>query len=116
MINKEERKILKAYREMKRCGARQIALVDTDKYRILEKKNKLPFLEESLKGTKYADIVEDYLYYVNLLNTISWHVHEFYDDYIEEVKDEIIRVLTGPGLVKNQGRLEIKNVYDCLYT
>ena len=32
--------------------------------------------------------------------------------YIEEVKDEIIRVLTRPGLVKNQGRLEIKNIYE----
>lgn len=33
--------------------------------------------------------------------------------YTEEVKDEIIRVLTGPGLIKNQGgRLDITKVYE----
>lgn len=32
--------------------------------------------------------------------------------YIEEVKDEIVRVLTGPGLVKNQGRLILNKVYE----
>ena len=33
--------------------------------------------------------------------------------YTEEVKDEIVRVLTGPGIIKNQGgRLEITKVYE----
>ena len=32
--------------------------------------------------------------------------------YTEEIKDEIIRVLTSPGLIKNQGKLVIKNVYE----
>ena len=32
--------------------------------------------------------------------------------YTEEVKDEIVRVLTGPGIVKNQGRLSITRIYE----
>lgn len=32
--------------------------------------------------------------------------------YTEEVKDEIVRVLTGPGIVKSQGRLEITKIYE----
>lgn len=32
--------------------------------------------------------------------------------YIEEVKDEIIRVLTGPGIIKDSGRLELNKIYE----
>ena len=32
--------------------------------------------------------------------------------YTEEVKDEIVRVLTGPGFIKNQGRLTITKIYE----
>lgn len=32
--------------------------------------------------------------------------------YTEEVKDEIIRILTGPSLIKSQGRLTLTNVYE----
>lgn len=32
--------------------------------------------------------------------------------YSEEVKDEIIRVLTTPGLIKQTGRLTIKKIYE----
>lgn len=32
--------------------------------------------------------------------------------YTEEIKDEIIRVLTTPGLIKQTGRLEINKVYE----
>lgn len=32
--------------------------------------------------------------------------------YSEEVKDEIIRVLTTPGLIKQTGRLTINKIYE----
>lgn len=32
--------------------------------------------------------------------------------YTEEIKDEIIRVLTTPGIVKQAGRLEITEIYE----
>lgn len=32
--------------------------------------------------------------------------------YTEEIKDEIIRVLTTPGLIKQTGRLEINKIYE----
>lgn len=32
--------------------------------------------------------------------------------YTEEVKDEIIRVLTTPGLIKQTGRIEINEIYE----
>lgn len=32
--------------------------------------------------------------------------------YTEEIKDEIIRVLTGPGVIKTQGRLTITRIYE----
>lgn len=32
--------------------------------------------------------------------------------YVEEVKDEIVRVLTGPGLIKSAGRLTLNKVYE----
>lgn len=32
--------------------------------------------------------------------------------YVEEVKDEILRVLTGPGLIKSQGRLTVTKVCE----
>lgn len=32
--------------------------------------------------------------------------------YTEEIKDEIVQVLTGPGLIKNQGRLTINKIFE----
>ena len=32
--------------------------------------------------------------------------------YTEEVKDEIVRVLTTPGLIKQTGRLTINKIYE----
>lgn len=32
--------------------------------------------------------------------------------YSEEIKNEIIQVLTGPGLIKEQGRLTINKIYE----
>lgn len=32
--------------------------------------------------------------------------------YTEEIKDEIIRVLTTPGLIKQTGRIEINEIYE----
>ena len=32
--------------------------------------------------------------------------------YTEEVKDEIVRVLTGPGLIQTEGRLTITKIYE----
>lgn len=32
--------------------------------------------------------------------------------YLEEIKDEILRVLTGPGLIQSQGRLTIKEICE----
>ena len=32
--------------------------------------------------------------------------------YVEEVKDEIVRVLTGPTLIKSQGRLILNSIYE----
>ena len=33
--------------------------------------------------------------------------------YTEEVKDEIIRILTTPGIITTNGRLEISKIYEC---
>lgn len=48
---------------------------------------------------------------------IFWYnLNTIYSDadvlYTEEIKDEIIRVLTTPGLIKQIGRLEITNIYE----
>ena len=32
--------------------------------------------------------------------------------YTEEIKDEIVRVLTGPGLIQTEGRLTVTKVYE----
>lgn len=32
--------------------------------------------------------------------------------YVEEVKDDIVRVLTGSGLIKNEGRLTLTKIYE----
>ena len=32
--------------------------------------------------------------------------------YVEEIKDEILRVLTGSGIVKSQGRLTVTEIYE----
>ena len=32
--------------------------------------------------------------------------------YTEEVKDEIVRVLTGPGLIQTEGRLTLTKIYE----
>lgn len=32
--------------------------------------------------------------------------------YTEEIKDEIVQVLAGPGLIKNQGRLTINKIFE----
>lgn len=32
--------------------------------------------------------------------------------YVEEIKDEIVRVLTTPGLIKQTGRLSINKIYE----
>ena len=32
--------------------------------------------------------------------------------YTEEIKDEVIRILTTPGLIKQQGRIEINEIYE----
>lgn len=49
---------------------------------------------------------------------IFWYdLRTIYQDelvlYTEEVKDEIIRTLTTPGLITTTGRLEITDVYEC---
>lgn len=32
--------------------------------------------------------------------------------YVEEIKDEVVRVLTGPSLIKSEGRLTLKSIYE----
>lgn len=32
--------------------------------------------------------------------------------YVEEIKDEIVRILTGPSLIKSQGRLTLTSIYE----
>jgi len=32
--------------------------------------------------------------------------------YVEEIKDEIVRVLTGPGIIQNEGRLTLTKIYE----
>lgn len=48
MINKEERQLLKAFRKMKKYGAKNLALVDIDTYRINETRQ-LWQLEDRIK-------------------------------------------------------------------
>ncbi len=49
---------------------------------------------------------------------VFWYnLNSIYEDsnslYTEEVKDEIIRVLTTPGLITTTGKLSIKDIYEC---
>lgn len=48
---------------------------------------------------------------------IFWYdLSSIYEDasvmYTEEVKDEIIRILTAPGIISGQGKIEITKIYE----
>lgn len=56
MINKEERKLIKTFREMKKCGVKRIALIDIDTYNINDTYTRWR-LEDRIRG---LEIERDY--------------------------------------------------------
>lgn len=67
---------------------------------------------------KITEVVQSLPQYTFSGAIVFWYnLNSIYEDsnnlYTEEVKDEIIRVLTTPGLITTTGKLSIKDIYEC---
>lgn len=67
---------------------------------------------------KITEVVQSLPQYTFNGAIVFWYnLNSIYEDsnnlYTEEVKDEIIRVLTTPGLITTTGKLSIKDIYEC---
>ena len=67
---------------------------------------------------KITEVVQSLPQYTFSGAIIFWYdLSSIYEDetvmYTEEVKDEIMRVLTTPGLITTTGKLVINDIYEC---
>lgn len=67
---------------------------------------------------KITEVVQSLPQYTFSGAIVFWYnLNSIYEDsnnlYTEEVKDEIIRTLTTPGLITTTGKLSIKDIYEC---
>lgn len=67
---------------------------------------------------KITEVVQSLPQYTFSGAIVFWYnLNSIYEDsnnlYAEEVKDEIIRTLTTPGLITTTGKLSIKDIYEC---